>query len=100
MKVQPIENCNQNVNLKGLNRSGKIGLYSLITSVSMFMLANAMDTFEPENSRQKPGITVLQTVASVLGILGTAIGLHRIEQDDTDKKIKNMQNGKTFDLKG
>lgn len=74
-----------NTNFHGANKVCRYSIGSLIASSSLFMLSNAIDSFHHEN---KNTVTVMNTIASVLGIAGTCLGLFGIEQVDNNDKHK------------
>ena len=87
MKVMPVGNqyYKNNTNFHGANKVCRYSIGSLIASSSLFMLSNAIDSFHHEN---KNTVTVMNTIASVLGIAGTCLGLFGIEQVDNNDKHK------------
>lgn len=82
MKVLPINQYNQNVSSKGVNKCCRYGIYSLITSASLFMFADAIDSFGQDKQVASQGVTIVRTIASILGMVGSMIGLKGIEQED------------------
>jgi hypothetical protein len=91
MKVLPINNNYsqaKNTNFKSANKFCKYSITSLIASSSLFMMSNAIDTYRSD----KIGRNVTEkvnTVASILGIAGTVMGLFGIEKldkEDSDEK--------------
>lgn len=87
MKVQPIsnQNYNRNTSFHGVSKICKYGVGSLIASTSLFMLSNALDSFKSENIN-KQTVTCLNTIASILGIAGTGMGMFGIEQSKNNKE--------------
>ena len=89
MKILPINNNytqNKNTNFKSANKFCKYSITSLIASSTLFMLSNAVDTFKSE----KIGRNVTEkvnTIASVLGIAGTALGIFGIEKEENDEEL-------------
>ena len=83
MRVLPINNYsnNQNKNFKGVNKFCKYSIRTLIASSTLFMLSNAVDTFKPEKV-SNDSIGFVNTIASVLGIAGTALGIFGIEKEE------------------
>ncbi len=83
MRVLPINNYsnNQNKNFKGVNKFCKYSIRTLIASSTLFMLSNAIDTFKPEKVN-KDSIGFVNTVASLLGVAGTALGILGIEKEE------------------
>lgn len=83
MKILPINNYtnNKNTNFKAANKFCRYSIYSLIASSSLFMLSNAIDTFRSDNT-SKETAGVINTTASALGIIGTAMGIFGIEKEE------------------
>jgi len=86
MKVQPVTNYNyqNNISYHGANKFCKYSIRTLIASASLFMLSNAVDTFRPEKAKNELGY--VNTLASVLGIAGTCLGIFGIEKAEHDEK--------------
>ncbi len=86
MKVQPITNnyYQNRTNFQGANKFCKYSIRTLIASASLFMLSNAVDTFKPEKATTELGY--VNTVASLLGIAGTCLGIFGLEKVEHDKK--------------
>ena len=87
MRILPINNYsdNRNINFKRANKFCKYSINTLIASTTLFMLSNAIGTFKPEKVK-KDSIGFVNTVASVLGIAGTALGIFGIEKEDKNSK--------------
>lgn len=84
MKILPINNNysqNQNTNFKSVNKFCKYSIASFIASSTLFMLSNAVDTFKSEKV-SKEVTSSANTVASLLGIAGTFMGIFGIEKID------------------
>ena len=86
MKVQPITNkyYQNNINYRGANKFCKYSIRTLITSASLFMLSNAVDTFKPEKANNELGY--VNAFASVLGIAGTCMGIFGLEKIEHNEK--------------
>lgn len=86
MKVLPINNYNyqKDTNFKGANRFCKYSIRTLIASTTLFMFSNAVDTFKPEKVNKELGY--VNSIASVLGIAGTCLGLFGLEKAEHDEK--------------
>ena len=80
MPINNYTNNQNNINYKGANKLCKYSIRSLIASTSLFMLTTAIDTFKPE--KEGKAVTALNTIASTLGIAGTAMGIFGIEKID------------------
>ena len=91
MKVLPVSNdinFNHNIKFEGANNTTKIGLAALIVSSSLFMMSNAIDSFEKQQTTEQKssGFGFLDGVASIAGIVGTFTGLLGLKQDEEDEK--------------
>ena len=88
MKVQPINNNNYhqtNTSFKKASDICKYGVGALIASTTLFMGANALDTFKKEKVGSKP-IASMNMIASLLGIAGTSLAIFGIEQEENNDK--------------
>ena len=81
MKVNCNYSQNQNTNFKSVNKFCKYSIASFIASSTLFMLSNAVDTFKSEKV-SKEVTSSANTVASLLGIAGTFMGIFGIEKID------------------
>ena len=92
MKIQAIndQKYSKNIRFKRLNDYCKYGICALISSSSLFMCSNAIDSFRTEKL-PKSTMTSLDIAASVFGITGTFMWLIGINLNDDDKYNKKRR---------
>ena len=84
MKISSINQVdnNNNIGFKRASKMTRYGVITLIAASSLFMLSNAIDTF---NYEEKGHLSRnIDIPASILGILGTFISWIGLEKDEED----------------
>jgi len=83
MKIQKIDQLHPvgHNTFKGCNNMTKYGIGALITSVSLFTLSNAMDTFDCQGQNASKVVNI-DIPASIFGIAGTFLSLIGLKNDE------------------
>ena len=86
MKINSISNyyTNENLNWRGKNTLYKQSVRALIASSSLFMLSNAVHTFNKENNATNKTEQFIDLAASFLGLFGTYAGIVGLKEDEKD----------------
>ena len=83
MKIHSINQVdnNNNIGFKRINKMTRYGITTLIGASSLFMLSNAIDSFNYENNKHTTS-QVIDTAAAILGITGTFMSLIGLKKDE------------------
>ena len=84
MKVNTVSTFNSsNFTFKHASKMTKYGVSTLIGASSLFMLSNAVDSFNYEDNTNSLSQKIY-VAASILGISGTFISLIGLDKDEED----------------